>query len=142
MDELVERTCEALDIAPDTAREALGTLLSVVRRGSNDADFRELVDRLPGARSLMSFADASAKQIDEGGGIIGGSMETPGALGSRMGRGRHIGLNRLARLPGIGLEAHKIVGLRMMFVDFVHDNAGPALADRVRILVSEAGEPD
>ena len=92
MDELIEQTSEVLGISPGTAREAVGALLSIVRLRSDDADFRELLDRLPGARALMSFAEVLAKRTDEGGGIIGGGADAANELGGAMGRGEHSGL--------------------------------------------------
>ena len=117
MQDFINSVTQKLGIDPDTAKSAVGSILSMIRKEGGE-EGKSLLDKLPGANSMGSG------EAKGGGGILGGIT---GALG-KLGGG---GAGGLAGLASSGLSADKIKDFVAMFVDWAKKVAGEDLVNKV-----------
>lgn len=118
MQEFINSVTERLGIDKDTAKSAVGSLLSVIR-GEGGSEGQELVDRLPGGNEMAEREGSP----DDGGGLMG---TIGGALGGLGG-----GAAGLAGLVSSGLSGDKLKQFVEMFVGWAKKVAGDDLVEKV-----------
>ncbi len=118
MQDLINSITSKLGIDADSAKSAVGSLLSMIKKEGDSGPVGELFDKLPGA-------DEMAEQgSNKGGGLLGGIT---GALGN-LGGGAASGL---AGLASSGLGADKLKEVATMLVDYAKKIVGEDLVSKV-----------
>lgn len=87
MDELIARIAQAADIAPETARNALGLVLNFIEKEAPE-QAGAFMNYIPDAQELM--ASASRKTSGGIGGMIGGLLGSLGNGGGLMALGSQL----------------------------------------------------
>jgi hypothetical protein len=54
MQELIDRIAASANLAPETARKALGTVLGFISREAPEGEVAKLLDAMPGSRDLLA----------------------------------------------------------------------------------------
>lgn len=125
MQDFIQQAMGALGTSEDTTKAATGGLLSFLSENGPKAEVGELLDKLPGARALMS--EAPAEGGGGGGGIMGKLASAASALG--MGSGGAAGL--LSAVQQSGLSAGSAPQLISMFMNYAKAKAGSDLVGRI-----------
>ncbi len=116
MDELISRVTETAGIESGVAQQAVGQILSFLRKEGPEGPINEVFSKIPGAAEA---ADAAGG--DSGGGGGGGGLM--GALGGMMGGGG--GLMGLAgKLSGLGLGMGEMQSVGREVFAFAREKAG------------------
>ncbi len=116
MDELIDRVSGATGVEPDTARKAIGIVLSFVQNHVTPDQATALFDKVPGTREVaVGAAD------DEGGDIMYSLMNAPAT-----------GLSGLStQLTSAGLGAGQIHTLGREMFAFLRQHAGEGAVDGI-----------
>jgi hypothetical protein len=120
MQEFINSVTEKLGIDGDTAKTAVGSLLSMIKGEGDGGAVKDLFAKLPGADALASQAGAG----NAGGGLLGGIGDAIGKLGGGAASG-------LAGLASSGLSSDKIKDLVQMFVGWAKKVAGEDAVNKV-----------
>ena len=121
MQDFINSVTEKLGIDGDTAKSAVGSLLSMIKGEGDSGAVKDLFGKLPGANALASQAEAGKAG---GGGLLGGIGDAIGKLGGGAASG-------LAGLASSGLSSDKIKDLVQMFVGWAKKVAGEDAVNRV-----------
>ena len=119
MQDLINSLTSKLGIDADTAKSAVGSLFSVIKKEGDSGAVGELFDKLPGANELAEEGGGDSG----GGGLLGGLS---GALGG-LGGGAVSGLAGLVS----SLGPDKLKDLATTVVDYARKIAGDDLVDKV-----------
>lgn len=117
MQDLINSITGKLGIDADTAKSAVGSLLSMIKKEGDSGPVGELFDKLPGAREMAEQGGGKS------GGLLGGIGGALGKLGG--------GASGLAGLASSGLGADKLKGVATMLVDYAKKIAGEDLVNKV-----------
>jgi hypothetical protein len=104
MDELIERLVAKVGVDRATAEKALGIMLDFLAKEGPPDKVKELMERMPGADSMVAAARES-----EGGGFFGG-------MGGIMGAG--------SRMMAAGLDMGQIQALTRETIAYAREKAG------------------
>ncbi len=127
MDEFFQLATQQLGIDNDTARNATGGLLGMIKDQASGGDFSALLGALPGAEETMKAA-TTAKTADSGGGLLGNVMQMAGsALGGDAGKA----LNVASMLENFGLDLDKAGPFVSLFLNFIKGKAGSELIGKI-----------
>ena len=115
MEELVARIKANVGIDETTARQAVGIILSFLYREGDREKVVTLVERIPGAESVVTPDDPD-------------SSATLGGLGGLMGGGA---MAVLGELQALGLGMGQIQGVTQETVSFARERAGAEIVDDI-----------
>jgi hypothetical protein len=121
MQEFIQQATQTLGISEATTKAATGRLLGFLDDNGPKAEVGQLLDKLPGARELMSNSAPSA-----GGGMLGSLAGAASALGGGGGAA-----SLLAAIQQSGLGAGSAPQLVSMFVSYAKAKAGDDLVGRI-----------
>jgi hypothetical protein len=124
MEELITRITDSVGIDDDTARKAVGVILSFLYREGDRDKVVALVGAIPGAQDFVT-----ADETD--------SSATLGGLGGLMGSGA---MAVLGELQGLGLGMGQIQGVTQETVSFARQHAGDEVVDGVVASVPGLGQ--
>lgn len=115
MDELISRIVTSVGLDAETARKAVGTILTFLYQVGPRDRMAELADKIPGAASFIDTSDA-------------GNSATLGGLGGLMGGGAIVVLGRLQEL---GLDMGAIQAVAEETIDFAREKGDAQLVDSI-----------
>ena len=115
MEELIARITGSVGIDDDTARKAVGVILSFLYQQGDRDKVTALVEAIPGAQDFVSVDEAD-------------SSATLGGLGGLMGSGA---MAVLGDLQALGLGMGQIQGVTQETVNFAREHAGDGIVDGV-----------
>ena len=121
MQDFINSVTEKLGIDGDTAKSAVGSLLSMIKGEGEGGAVKDLFAKLPGADALAAEAGSGKSG---GGGLLGGIGDAIGKLGGGAASG-------LAGLASTGLSSDKIKNLVQMFVGWAKKVAGEDTVNKV-----------
>lgn len=128
MEEFLRLATSQLGVSEQTARSATSQLLGFLKQNAGADDTTALLEKLPGARELLSSAKPASS------GRPGGVM---GTLGNLLGGKAGSSLGLLAVLKNSGLDAGDTGRFVGMFLDFVRTKAGAGVVDGLMAKVPE-----
>lgn len=131
--DFITSAASSLGTSEDSTRAATGTILQSLQQASGEADFQQLVDKIPGASGLLGGEEPT----DTGGGLGGGLGGALGQAASALGGGLGSTAGLLGSLQGSGLGADKLGPLVNLFMEFAKSKAGPDLVTRLLAKVPE-----
>ncbi len=113
----------AVQLGADTQKveSAVGGLLGMIRAGSDNVDFQQLMRQIPDAERLIPGAPQSAEN-DALSGLVSLARAALGNVGTT---------ETLRSLLGSGLDVPRLRTLAFLFFDFAKDSAGGALVNRL-----------
>ena len=123
MQEFIDMAMKSLGTDEKTTRGATGGLLNLIQKNADGGDFQQLLQKLPGADSLMKEGPSPGGGL---GGAIGGLV---GGLTGGNDAAKAIGA--LGFLTESGIDAGKIAQLVPMFLNFVKGKAGQDLLSKL-----------
>ncbi len=118
MQAFIDMACNELGIGTSEAEAATGGLLSLLKHNLDGGDFAQMMTQLPGAEKLLVQAkqDASSSLLGNIANAIGGSS----------------GLTQITSvLLSSGLTSTQMTQLADMFIDFIKEQAGDVIANKV-----------
>lgn len=124
MEELIARIVGNVGIDDDTAREAVGVILSFLYQQGDRDKVVALIEAIPGAQDFVT-----AKEADSSGSL--------GGLGSLMGSGA---MAVLGELQGLGLGMGQIQGVTKETVDFARERAGDDVVNDIVASIPGLGQ--
>jgi hypothetical protein len=127
INEFLQSAVSNLGVDESAARSGTGAMLRLFQKNASGADFSELLNRIPGAQSLLG--EAPREEAPKPGGGSLSSLLGQAAAGMGGSAGSALGLVEMLRKAGIGAE--KTGPLAMMFVQFIQTKAGQDLAGRL-----------
>lgn len=119
MEELINRIMSAAGIDEELATNAIGIILSFLKREGPADKMQEIFDALPGAADLV----AARAEAGSGGGLLGG-------LGNMMG-GRMGAMAALSELNSAGLDMGGVQTVVKELVSYAKEKAGDDVVDDV-----------
>jgi predicted lipid-binding transport protein (Tim44 family) len=125
MEELIARISAALGVEAETARLAIGHVLSFFRKEFPDGPVAELIAKLPGAEEAIAAAEA-APGAD--GGLLGGLL---GGLGGLVGGSKGDLMALAAKLSGAGLSIDQSQALAKEFFAYAEGVVGPEKMQKI-----------
>ena len=131
MQDLIELLVAKLGIDKSIAEKATGVALSFLKDKLDDTMFGQLLDKLPGADSLVGQAE---ENTSGGGGLMGSLL---GAASSAIGGEAGDALELTGKLKDSGLELSKFGDFGSTVTDYIKDKAGDDLFGQVLSNVPE-----
>jgi hypothetical protein len=122
MEELIARIVSNVGIDDDTARKAVGVILSFLYQQGDRDKVVALIEAIPGAQDFVT-----AEEADSG---LGG-------LGSLTGSGA---MAVLGELQGLGLGMGEIQGVTKETVDFARERAGDDIVNDIVASIPGLGQ--
>ena len=121
----LQEASTSLGVSTDSAQSATGTLLNLIRQQAGKNEAGALVDKIPGAASLL-------KETPVGGGGLGGMMgdlgkSLTGSLGGKLGGAATI----MTALQGSGLDLNQSSKFVSMFFSFAKSQAGSDVVNQI-----------
>jgi len=124
MDEFISLVTEQLGIGESEGRSATGGILKLIKDQLDDSTFSSMMEKLPGADSLLNAADG---EEGSGGGLMGSLTSMAGSLlGGDSGAG---GIAQALGNAGIGLD--QAGGFLSALVNFLKDKLGGDLFGQI-----------
>ena len=121
MQDFIQQAMGALGTSQATTSAATGGLLGYLQKNGPTPEVEQLLDALPGARSLL------ASEKPSGGGLMGTLGSAASALGVKSGGAA--GLIGALQMAGLGADhAPRFVAL---FLEYAKAKAGPDLVNRI-----------
>lgn len=108
MDELIARIAGSVGLDEETARKAVGVILTFLSEQGDKDQVATLIEKIPGAADLIGAND-------------GDSSSSLGGLGGLVGGGA---MAVLGQLQGLGLGMGEIQGVTKETVGFAREHAG------------------
>jgi len=124
MEELIGRITGNVGIDEDMARRAVGIILSFLLRQGDREKVLTLIEKIPGAATLVSTDDPD-------------SSASLGGLGGLMGGGA---MEVLGELQALGLGMGEIQGVTKETVGFAREQAGEELVDDIVASIPGLGQ--
>lgn len=116
MQEFIQMVTQRLGVSPESARKATAGVLQIMHRKMGDAEFNQVLSKIPGAQGAGPGAAEAGK---------GGFLSK--MLGG--GAGEVGGLPKVLNESGIG--ADKLEAFMGVFLDYLRSKGGDALAQQV-----------
>jgi hypothetical protein len=122
MDELIKQLTSQIGVDQSTANQAVGTVLSLLKKEGGDDLFSKIAAAIPGAQAA---ADSTPAPTDNaGGGLLGSVM---GMLGGSAGKG----LALATALKALGIQEDKFGTFASIVVNFIKQKAGPDVVNQL-----------
>ncbi|MEM9989644.1 MAG: DUF2780 domain-containing protein [Pseudomonadota bacterium] len=125
IDQLIQQIAAKLGIPPETAQQAVGTLMSLLQEQGDNAKVNELLAQIPGASALAAQYSGSAAAEQASG--LGGMM---GKLGGLMGGKAGNAMEAMAAFKGTGLSMSQAQEMLPVAKDFFHQHADSELVQK------------
>ena len=119
MEELINRIMAAAGIDQELATNAVGIILSFLKKEGPEDKMQLIFDALPGAADLVSARESAGS----GGGLLGG-------LGNMMG-GSMGAMGALSELNSAGLDMGGVQSVVKELVSYAKEKAGDDVVDEV-----------
>ena len=114
----------SLGVSTDSVQSATGAILDLIQQQAGKSEASALVDKIPGAASLLKEAPAGGGL----GGMIGGlGKSLSGSLGGKLGGAATV----LTTLQGSGLDLNQSGKFVSMFFDFAKSQAGSGVVNQI-----------
>ncbi len=123
MDELIKQLTSQIGIDSSTANQAVGTVMSLLKKEGGDDLFSKIAAAIPGAQAAADTTPAPTESAG-GGGLLGSVM---GMLGGSAGKG----LALAAALKGLGISEDKLASFASIVIDFIKQKAGPDVVNQL-----------
>lgn len=125
MEELVQRISAATGIDPEIARQAVGMILSFIKKHAPEGPMGDLLNSIPGAEAAADAGSASG-----GGGLMGAIGGLLGGLGGSAGGAG--GLMALAgQLQAQGLDMGQMKEVGQQIFQYGEEQIGPEKAREI-----------
>lgn len=122
MDEFISMVTEKLGIGEAEGKSATAGILGMIQGQMDESTFKTVLDKLPGAESLLQDGTAAEQDTGTGGGLLGSLSSMAGGL---LGGGKKSGMAGMAAaLAGSGLGLDKIGDFVSMLMGFLKDKLG------------------
>lgn len=120
VEEFISMVTSQLGIGESEAKSATGGVLKVIKDQLGESSFGSVLEKLPGADSLVSEAEAGAAEPSGGGGLMGSLTSMAGSL---LGGGGGVAdVTQALSSSGIGLD--KAGGFLSTLMSFLKDKLG------------------
>jgi len=126
MDELIKQLTSQIGIDASTANQAVGAVMSLLKKEGGDDLFGKIAAAIPGAQVAAETTPAPTES-GGGAGLLGPVM---GMLGGSAGKG----LALATALKGLGIDERKVGSFATIVIDFIKQKAG---ADVVSQLIAK-----
>jgi len=123
MDELIRQLTSQIGIDKSTANQAVGTVLSMLKKEGGDDLFSKIAAVIPGAQAAADTTPSPTESAG-GGGLLGSVM---GMLGGSAGKG----LALAAALKALGISEDKLGSFATIVIDFIKQKAGPDVVNQL-----------
>lgn len=123
MQEFIQQAMGALGTSEPTTKAATGSLLNFLDTNGPKADVNQLLDKLPGARDLMSSASSAGGE----GGLMGSLGGAASALGVNVGGAAGL----IGTLQQSGLDGANVSKFVSMFLEFAKSKVGQDVVNRI-----------
>lgn len=123
MDEFISMVTGKLGIGETESRSATGGILKMLKDQLDDSTFGSLLEKIPGADTLVSESEAAADEPQSGGG--GGLMGSLTSMAGSLLGGGDSGMAGVAKIvgdSGIGLD--KAGGFLAALISFLKEKLG------------------
>ena len=135
MQDFIQMATAKLGGDESSIKSATGGLLGMIGKQLGEGDFKQLLDKFPGADALLAGPAADAASPgSEGGGLLSGVV---GSLSSALGGKLGGLLGGASALKDSGLSADKIGPFVETFIGYVREKGGSGLVDKVLGKVAE-----
>ena len=124
MDELIQKLAAQFGIDATAARNAVATILAMLKQEGGDEAFNKIADSIPGAAEAADSAPAP----EEAGGAAGLIGSVLGMLGGKSG-GQ--GASLVGALQALGLNPDQLAGFAKTVLGFIKDKAGQEVVDQL-----------
>ena len=121
MEEFISMVTSQLGIGETEAKSATGGVLKVIKDQLGESSFGSMLEKLPGADSLVSEAEAGGSESSGGGGLMGSLTSMAGSLLGG-GGGGVADVTQALSSSGIGLD--KAGGFLSTLMDFLKNKLG------------------
>lgn len=128
MKDFIQDAAAKLGIGQDQTERATGGLLDLVKEYADPDDMRAMLEKIPGAESLMGKSEGGG-----GGGILG-------ALGDALGGDAGKTLGAVEMLQKTGLDFDKLGELADLFKKYIEPLLGGDLFKRLLAKIPSLGE--
>jgi hypothetical protein len=126
MEELIARISAALGVETETARLAVGHVLSFFQKEFPDGPASELIAKLPGSQEAIAAAEAAP--VAEGDGLLGGLL---GGLGGLVGGSKGDLMALAGRLSSAGLSFEQSQTLAKEFFAYAEGIVGREKLEKI-----------
>jgi|GEM_PF-1128341 Protein of unknown function VcgC/VcgE (DUF2780). len=122
MDQFIKTISEQLAVSEEVVRKSLKIILQFGRKQVAGAEYEKFIDKIPGAKALLS-------EPAEGGDAAGASGGLLGGLGALLGGQTGDAAKAFAALQSAGLPTAQIGPFLRAFVEKAREVAGPEVVD-------------
>lgn len=138
VDEFISMVTQKLGVGESESRSATGGLLKMLKEQLDDSTFSSVVEKLPGASSLLDEAESDGAGDSGGGGLMGKLTSMAGdLLGSG---GGAAGLAKIIGESGISLD--KAGGFLAAFMGFLKAKLGDDMFARLASNIPGFGDAE
>ncbi|HBJ33922.1 MAG TPA: hypothetical protein DDZ51_03980 [Planctomycetaceae bacterium] len=123
MDELIKQLTSQIGIDKSVAGQAVGTVMSLLKKEGGDDLFSKIAAAIPGAQAAADTSPSPTESAG-GGGLLGSVM---GMLGGSAGKG----LALAASLKGLGISEDKLGSFATIVLDYIKQKAGPDVVNQL-----------
>lgn len=122
MDEFISMVTQKLGIGEKEGKSATAGILGMIQGQLDESTFKSVLEKLPGAESLLKEDTAAQQDSGTGGGLLGSISSMAGGL---LGGGKKSGMAGMAAaLAGSGLGLDKIGDFVTMLMGYLKEKLG------------------
>ncbi len=139
IEQFIEQAAGKYGIDAGTARSLTGSVVSMLRKDGDDADFEAVAEQVPGLDAVADEAEAGEAEAAPASGGFGGALGL-GGLGGGLGglagmAAKAVGgggaMDLIQKFTGAGLSMDSAGDFVQMLVKFLKDKAGEGVINQI-----------